>query len=265
MNTTEHGVTDQMISAYLDGALDEGEARMVERAAEDDPRLARRLAQMVRNDRMLRRHFQSLAREPVPEAINALLEPSPEIARPWWRKLATSASGWAALPAPLQMAGAVAALAVVGIGVWTFLEQGLGPSAGRHDSVVARALPSTNADLSGLLDRQASGEAVAFGDGALAIVDMSFEHAQGRYCRQYRVAPGAESPSFAAVACRFDGNWHEVLVERIDAAIGESGHFHAASGPGSALIDGYILEHMSGDVIVGDSEASLIREDWSKP
>lgn len=265
MTGTEPTVTDEMISAYLDGALDEPEAGAVERAADEDPGLARRLARMVRNDRMLRRHFQTLALEPVPESISALLEPPASKERSWWQELAARASGWVALPAPVPVVGAVAALAVVGIGVWTFIDQGFGPGAERHDSALARALPSTNPELSRLLDRQPSGETVSFSHDALAIIDMSFEHAEGRYCRQYRVAPGGQSSSFAAVACRIDGGWQEVLVQRIDAAIVDPGHFRAASGPESALVDGYILEYMSGDIIVGGAEASLIERNWSKP
>jgi len=258
-------VTDEMLSAYLDGMLDGDDMRAVEHAMEKDPQSTRRLARMIRNDRLLRARFHAVSRRPVPEPISALLEPAAEPDHSWWTSLVGDVFRGGALPGLARLAGITAVVAVLGIGVMTLPDRGTGPNEGRTDTSVADALPSTNPELSRLLDRQPSGELVTFGNGTLARIELSFEHAEGRYCRQYRVAHQGESTSFAVVACRLGTDWQEVLVQRIDAPLADSGQFHAASGPDSSVLDSYIVEHMAGDIMVGDSEVELIRRDWSKP
>jgi len=254
------------LSAYLDGMLDEADARAFEAVLEGDPAVGRRIAEMARNDRALRQHFQQAARRPVPDAINAMLESAPRQERSWWSGLAEGLTAWSAMPAALQATAAAAVLAVVGIGGLAVLHSGAWSNGSSTEAALVRALPSTSAEVSRFLDRQPSGEVFSLGDAGRAVVDMSFEHVDGRYCRQYRLALGDASSSFAAVACRSgSSSWREVLMQRIDAPIGESGMFHAASGQESSVLDGYILEHAAGDILVGESEAELIERNWSKP
>lgn len=265
MNSGNPAISDEKLSAYLDATLDEADAGALEQALERDPHSARRLAAMIRNDRLLRQHFHAAARRPVPESISALLEPSPRSGRSWWSALVERLPQWSGAPAPLRVAGAVAVVAVVGLGLLAVFNQGEWSNGSREGPALVQALPSTNADISRFLDRQPSGRAVTLKEGFSGVVDMSFKHVDGRYCRQYRVALGEKQPSFAAIACRSGNDWQEVLMQRLDTPMAESGMFHAASGQASSLLDGYILEHKSGDIMVGDPEAELIESGWSRP
>jgi hypothetical protein len=265
MTRSDQTISDERLSAYLDGMLDEADTKALEAALDEDPVLGRRLARMARNDRALKQHFKASARRPVPEAITAMLEPAPRQARSWWSALAERLTSWPAMPVPLQAAGVMAALAVVGIGVLAMLNTGAPSNDSPGEAALVRVLPSTSGEVSRFLDRQRSGEVFSLGDDGRAVVDMSFQHSDGRFCRQYRVALGDAPSSFAAVACRSGSEWREVLMQRIDTPIGESGMFHAASGQESSVLDGYILEHAAGDIMVGESEAELIERNWSKP
>lgn len=265
MTSGNQSVSDEQLSAYLDGMLEQADARALEAALEDDPGAGRRLARMARNDRALKQHAQEAARRPVPDAINAMLEPAQRQARSRWSGLAERLTSWSAVPAPLPAAGAVAVLAMVGIGVLAMLNHGASSNGSPGQAALIRALPSTSSEISFHLDRQPSGEVFSLGDAGRAVVDMSFEHADGPYCRQYRAALGEAGPSIAAVACRSGNAWQEVLVQRVDGPIGESGMFHAAGGQESSVLDGYILDHAAGDIMVGESEADLIERNWSNP
>lgn len=265
MTRSNQSISDETLSAYLDGMLGEADVRALEAALESDPAVGRRLAEMARNDRALKQHFQHTARRPVPDAISAMLEPAPRPARSWWPVLSERLASWRAMPAFLQATGAVAVVAVLGIGVFAMLNSGVSPNGSSGAAALVRALPSTSTEVSRFLDGQPSGEVVSLRDAGRAVVDMSFEHSDGRYCRQYRVALADETTSLAAIACRSGSHWREVLVQRIDAPVGESGVFHAASGQASSVLDGYILEQAVGDIMVGEPEAELIERNWSKP
>ncbi|RFF29958.1 DVU3141 family protein [Wenzhouxiangella sediminis] len=266
MTDSNQTITDERLSAYLDGMIDEAEARALEAELENDPAAGRRVAEMARNDRALRHHFQAAARRPVPGAISDMLEPAhrPEKGS-WFSGLAERLTSWGTVPPPLQAVGAVAVLAVVGIGVLAMLGPGTVFNGSVGETSLVRALPSTNPGVSRFLDAQPSGEVLSLDDSARAVVDMSFEHADGRYCRQYRVALSDAPSAIAAIACRSGSDWQEVLMQRIDGAVGESGMFHAASGQASSLLDGYIVDNADGDIIVGESEAELIKRNWSRP
>lgn len=264
MTDSNQTITDEQLSAYLDGMLDEADVRALEAALENDPGAGLRLVRMARNDRSLKQHFREAARRPVPEAISAMLEPAPRQERSWWSGLAERLTSWSATPAPLQAMGAVAVLAVVGIGVLTMFDPGAPFNGAPRQAAVVRALPSTSSEVSRFLDEQPSGEALSLDGSGRALVDMSFQHADGRYCRQYRVVLGEASSSIAAIACRSGSEWQEVLIQRVDNPIAESGMFQTASGQGSSIIDGYIREYAEGDIMVGKSEAELIERNWSK-
>lgn len=265
MTSSNQSVSDEKLSAYLDGMLEDADARALEAALEGNPALVRRLVAMARNDRALRQHFRDAARRTAPAAITAMLEPTPQKERSRWSEMVGRLVSWSVVPPPLQAAGAVAVLAGVGIAVLVMLNPGASFNGSTGEVALVRALPSTSPEVSRFLDRQASGEVLSLGDAGRAVVDMSFEHDDGRYCRQYRVALGDAPSSFAAIACRSGGDWQEVLLQRVDGALGESGLFRAASGQTSSVLDGYILENAAGDIMVGESEAELIERNWSKP
>ncbi|MEM1274415.1 MAG: anti-sigma factor [Pseudomonadota bacterium] len=103
-------VTDEMLSAYLDGELSEVDLRAVEAALEDQPELRDRLAALMAADAAAQESFAAIVAEPVPLALAAAIQNAPvaDLASP---------AGHANLPnaprRPAQLlAAAVAALAL---------------------------------------------------------------------------------------------------------------------------------------------------------
>jgi len=266
MSTGKRTVSDEKLSAYLDGMLDDAQARSLEETLETDRHATRRLAAMIRNDRMLRHGFQTAARRPVPRAITELLETAPGAERTRRSGLAEWLSGWAGVPTPARFAGAMALVVAVGFGALIGFNQGPQSNAWPDASGTVQALPSASQEVSRFLDREPSGRPVALYGNARGMVDLSFEHADGGYCRQYRVTLADYAASYAGIACRVERRWQEVLVKRIDGSlVDESGLFRAASGRASPVIDDYILDNISGDILVGAAEAALIEHGWSEP
>src|SRR5215472_10102095 len=122
---SEH--VDDRLVAYLDSELEMAERRAVEARLAADPAAAARLAALVRSDNLLRRAFEEVLHEPVPDRIiaAALGEPGavePRIvrfvqhrpgkpaARRWWRIM---------LPIAASIIGVVAGGGAVYLGVVT--------------------------------------------------------------------------------------------------------------------------------------------------
>ena len=178
-------VTDEMLMAYVDGALSPDEAASVEAAAGADEAVASRLARHRLLAGSLRGAFADIVDEPVPERLTALLGGgkvvSLDAARarrtpPAWGRWGTIAAG-------------IAAGVVVGVSV----PRGPAPMVGTD----MRA----HGQLASALDSQLAG---APSKGALVKVGLSFRTQDHRYCRTFAVTKG-EGP--AGLACREGDGW----------------------------------------------------------
>lgn len=262
MHGDTHKITDEMLSAWLDSALDDAESRAVECALEDDPQLNRRLAQMMQNDRGIRRYYRdAAAARPVPKSIAGLLEPAPESADSGL-SLIKRFRDWFPASSPLRLATAFALTAGIGVAVAVLVNDFATGPALSPESTMALAMPSANPELQRFLDSQPSGRTVAIGDQLDGVVDLSFEHVEGGICRQYRVGLPEGSQGFAVIACRNGDGWQEVLAQRINASVVGTDMFRAAGGQAASAIDRYIVDNMVGDIFVGDEEAEILNRDW---
>lgn len=265
MTDSDQPITDEQLSAYLDCALDEPDAEAVERAMSEDPELLRRVAVMMRQQRLLRQHFNAQLQRPVPQPITEMLESSPRVDGSWWSALGERVARWSAAATPVRAMAAAMVVAVVVVGSAALIKGPGADNAVPGDSVLVQAWTAASADAGGFLDEQPSGSVVPLGEGLKGIIDLSFQHHDGRFCRQYRFARSGGSSGVSGVACRSGGAWKSVIVQRTGAPFSESGAFRAAGGSGALAVDRYITDRMSGDVLVGDDEAELIERDWARP
>jgi anti-sigma factor RsiW len=110
------GITDEDLSAYLDGDLAPLRRAQLEAALRADPQLARRLAAYRAQEQGLRQMASSTLDEPVPERLlEAVRRPRPS-ARP---------RGWRTMP---KVAMPLAASLLVGIALGWLLHAGLQPA-----------------------------------------------------------------------------------------------------------------------------------------
>ena len=85
-------IRDEDLHAFLDGALDAEQARMVAAAIDADPALAARLAGFRADKAMLKTAYGALADEPVPEHWLALARTVKPRSQPSWRMVGSIAA-----------------------------------------------------------------------------------------------------------------------------------------------------------------------------
>ncbi|WP_395648057.1 anti-sigma factor family protein [Terricaulis sp.] len=238
-------IDDDMLMAYADGELSREDAARVEAAIDEDPALLRKIERFRNMKRILKKTYDSVLDEPVPEQLRALLGDmaSKEPETPRVVDLAATREARAeAAPGPQRRFtppawAAIAASLVVGvIAGRMIMPQQSGLFAMQNGQLVARA------ELAQALDtRLASDDANAT---APTRIGFSFRSRDGQYCRTFTHAEGDNGVS--GLACADNGRWR-VRVTASETAQG--GPYRQAASPApevlaavDALIDGEALE-----------------------
>ena len=202
-------ITDEMLGAYADGAL-EGEAQAaVERALGQDAGLRERFAAHRRLRAALSAHYAPVAEEPVPERLRAMLEPRAEVA-----DIGAAREKRAQRRALFRWPhyGAVAASLAIGLLAGQLAFTGGGPVSMDRGAMVARA------DLARALDTQL---ASAPGGGETRI-GLTFADREGRICRSF------DRADLSGIACREEGAWRMAVTA---APSGMAGEYRQAGAP----------------------------------
>jgi hypothetical protein len=223
----EMELNDELLSAYLDDAVDATTRASVEAALDADPGARLRLENMRQADQALRNalpartgdHFEALVAERVMGRAGAL--PVRRRLVPW----AVAAS----------LAGLLAGYLL------PRMDAGNGPQV--LDRAVVHAL-----------DAQRSGTAAADGTQVL----LSFQAADGRYCRLFRA--GNADAMGEGLACRNGSAW---TLTAWDASAPESVDGFRTAGA-SALVDGAMAALGGKPAMSGAEEDAVIREGWRR-
>lgn len=256
----ESPLGDESLSAWLDGALESAEADAVQKALRNNPELQRRLGLMVMNERLLHSRLHRMASErPVPQRLAKLLE-APQRPESKWRL--PSLRKWldqATLAPGLAMAAVVVALAV---GILA------GHQARFGHEVSSSLLPGrvVNIDRSHelyeLLESTASGQTVALTGSERGLVAFSYQDREGAWCRQFELQNAESETGIVAVACREENQWQMQLVHRFDFPSTVQDQYQAAGAETLEVLDAYIMQRSTGDVLVGASEAEVLGQGW---
>lgn len=214
-------ITDEQLSAFIDGELSPGVMKEIAAAIDADANLRRRADALAANDAILKRAYSAIDEAPMPAAVTALLkEPAP-------------ADNVIALkrPAPLArwsmpLAASVALGAGVALGLMLAEPGRMAPGGG---VMIAGAISPADA-LHAALEQTPSGDAVAIGGGRTAAMVLTFK-SDGAYCRELTIEDAATRSR--AIACREDGRWSVKLAAAEQGA--GSGYATAASGVSAAF------------------------------
>ncbi|MEE4297229.1 MAG: zf-HC2 domain-containing protein [Wenzhouxiangella sp.] len=253
-------ITQELLSAWLDGALDAEQASQVEIQLSQSAELQRQVGLMMVNERRLRAEVHRMVAErPVPASLSALLE---EPATNEVQTLSQRIRDW------LQPAGfgpgLVAASVVTALLVGVFAGNQLETSSGLSSHSVA--LTEINIDAGHasfeLLERRVAGDPLEISEDVQAEVAFSFKNSDGRWCRQFEQQSLSSAQSVVAIACRNDDAWQVELLQAVDRPVSDSGHFRAASGNELETLDEFVMQRSASDVLVGEPEAELIRRGW---
>lgn len=231
-------ISDETLSAFLDGELSERETAEVEKAISVDPALAERLAAFSRTDERVKAHAEAIDSLPLPDSVTRLLRPDNNVVdMAWWRRAGRQFREHAALAAAVAL--------LLGFSAGLLAPGGPGGGAGNWQQVAAH------------LDSAASGESVRLNEDTRLMSRFTFRDQQDRYCRQFLL----ESPERASenVACRSQGDWERVASVQA-SRVYRDGEYQPASG--ANLLDSTLDELMQGQALSLEEEAELIREQW---
>lgn len=224
------------VAAYVDGELDDLTARRIEREAENDTVLAVEIARHRALRAQLSAHFATVADEPVPDRLRALLvDDSVDTS------LSERRDTKRARFAPAQW-GAIAASLALG------LTLGLRPWAPAPDVTGANGVLVASGGLAEALDTQLASDQPAAAD--IRIV-LSFRDKRGRACRSF------EGRDLSGIGCRDNGRW---ALER--TATGQkSGEYRQAS---SGELAAAAAAMMAGEPFDAAAERAARKKGWDQ-
>lgn len=262
-------LSDEKLTAFMDGELPDAEMEEIAQALESDESLVERLIALREADGWLRSRYDALDEKPISavteetarQLVEKLGEATPANVVPLGAKSArkTAWNGRWTVPA---VAASVALLVGMGVG------QLLGPDPvnlpGAGDPLLTAGQVSPGSPLYAALETSVSGDGLSpAGQGAPTITPLSlFETHSGQYCREYEVR--AANVTARGLACRNTGTWN-VAVSLVTPNTGSDapGGYDTASSSASSAIDALILDRIAGDILTRDDERAIL-ENWSK-
>lgn len=245
----------EKLAAFADGEFGPETARLVMHLA-DNPEDQAYVDRIAVERALIARAFGSIADEPVPERILAVIEGrTPRGAR----VLASPFRRWSWFAAGLAAGVATAAAAVLAVRI------GGPPDAATEPVGVAGSLAvgpvAPGSALARALDSRASGDEIGFGPDARLRIAASFLDGRKRICREIMIVRDAAERVDQAVVCAEGSGWS------VDIAVGsalESGEdaYAPASGPGGRAIERLLDEIGAGSALGPEEEDAARARGW---
>ena len=234
-------LTDEKLSAFLDGELDTAEMDLVREAIAHDVTVSDRLAALAEVDRVVKVAAEKATAVALPKEIVALLsdekplsqasgvqasdaslasasaanQSSAENVKPFPKKVNSTNSAphkqtkW---KGPFAIAASVAVLA----GLVFFNQQG-----------AETTQPSHWARVSSVLDSNLTGEATTFDSGVTVTPQLSFVNTEFNYCRQAEVASKDELN--VMIACKDKQGAWQLAASKLDELGENAGQYQTAT------------------------------------
>ncbi|MCG8440516.1 MAG: zf-HC2 domain-containing protein, partial [Caulobacterales bacterium] len=124
-------ITDEELSAYLDGEVPPERAAELRAALQSDAELASRFASLRAADKLVQEAYDAIFEEPVPPDVLELLEPARTRRRSPFARVRETARGVRAASVGWATGLATAAALVVGVGLGVFLSPNETPAPTR--------------------------------------------------------------------------------------------------------------------------------------
>lgn len=253
-------VTDEELMAFADGELSGDEAARVEAAITADPALARRVEAERRLRTVLRRHFDPVTEEPVPDAWKAMIAAAADedetgkrpkvisLAAVRARKAERAArqAGDAARPRPLTRGWGTGLAVAASLAMGLFLGTQVtirGPVTAKDGALVA----------SGSLAKGLDTSLASAGDGGSVRILTSFRRAGGDYCRVFA------SEGMSGIACKDKAGW--VLERTINGGAAQASEYRQAGSPEMELMAA-AQDMAQGAPLDAEQEEAAKAEDW---
>ncbi|MEL6476123.1 MAG: hypothetical protein AAFR17_02245 [Pseudomonadota bacterium] len=238
--------SEEDIAAYIDGALDEEDAMRIEEIIARDPEAQALADEVWRSNDLLRAAFSDVTTTPIPTALADTVTPERSNIVPLARK---SRLGRVWLPA----AAAASVAIMIGVAVGTSV---LAPP---QPALVTLGDAPQDSALTVALETIPSGTM----HGGRIVPMLTFQDAEGRFCREFEVTGELPEELQFGIACRTVAEaWHvEIIVTAPEADRGEAG-FVPASGPGADALEAMLDALGAGLPLPPAEEQRVIERQW---
>lgn len=250
-------ISDEQLTAYVDGELDAHAREQVERAIASDPELARRVERQRVLREKLRASFDEVLSEPVPDRLLAAARNAPVAATSSRDKVANleqvrekahaarrrwSWPEWSAVAASVVLGALAAQL---------FSRPAeLAPFTAKGGKLVAQA-----ALAQALTDQLASTQAA----DAATRIGVTFRSRSGEYCRTFVTR---ESGGLAGVACHQGDDWTLEALSRVERGVSGTGEYRPAGSSLPAAVLQTVQEQRAGEPLDAAAEAAAQENGW---
>jgi hypothetical protein len=265
-------LTDEKLSAFLDGELDTAEMDLVREAIAHDVTVSDRLAALAEVDRVVKVAAEKATAVALPKEIVALLsdekplsqasgvqasdaslasasaanQSSAENVKPFPKKVNSTNSAphkqtkW---KGPFAIAASVAVLA----GLVFFNQQG-----------AETTQPSHWARVSSVLDSNLTGEATTFDSGVTVTPQLSFVNTEFNYCRQAEVASKDELN--VMIACKDKQGAWQLAASKLDELGENAGQYQTATS--AKVMEEELDKMMASAPLNREQEKNAIEATW---
>ncbi|MBD8872602.1 NepR family anti-sigma factor [Rhodanobacter sp. DHB23] len=244
-------IDDDILQAYVDGALDAVDAARVDAALAQDEALARRVRQLRALDARLRAAFDPVLDEPVPERLSALLQPATAPVVPFTVLEGGRGAGAVRRRAPrrwlLPGAALAASVTLLAAGLWWWQSGGgwVRTQGGRQFAAGA---------LTHALDNELASEPDAH---AAVAIGLSFRGKDGQVCRSFTVRT---PPARAGLACHTPAGWELPVLG--PAVPSEGGELRQAASDLPPAVQAAIDARLGGEVFDAQQERAARAAGW---
>ena len=239
-------ISDEMLSAYLDGELDAETARRVDAALTADPALAARIAALDAVNRRLRPAFSAHMQEGVPDRFDAILSAPPPAQSPISKFFAPWLKPAMLLPAALCAAAGL----MIGLQYGAPVESGA--FRVRPDGRIV-----ADAGFSSALSTARAGVKTDYDTGAV-LVRVSFVDDSGAPCRHFALKDAE------GLACKTGPDWQVLALDAVPDAMGPDG-YAMAGATSAAGVEAAIARRGIGAALTPDDETRAISNEWKTP
>jgi hypothetical protein len=254
-------IPDELLTAYVNGDLDEAGRARVEQAISQDARVAQRVAQQRALKGRLRNVFEGMLHEPARRrTVNGSRPEGPagpaqiiDLARV--RAARTRRPEHRRLSIPRRATTAIAVSLIAGVGAGLLIQRLLSsavPVEYRDGTLIA----------SGLLNRSLNEQVSGVTPSSTAVrVGQSFHAKAGGYCRTFTLDHG---PTLAGLACREQQHWRVLTLLGTEgvAGAGSAQLFRLSSSTLPAPLLAVINDRTTGEALDATAESKARRSDW---
>lgn len=248
-------ISDDKLSAYIDGELSPSEINEIKLALKNDPAVGARMERLKRPDALISAAYGKIDDEPMPDSVMDLLRDTGD-AENSGEKVIQFAPRPAA-KSPALWAVPLAASIALAIGVGVGMQIAADHSRNENQFALAGVIDSSS-PVFAALESTPSATMVETPDGTITPI-LTFKSENGDYCREYVVANDAVTNR--AVACRHEGQWVTQFAALAPPNSAMPNEYSTASVEITTQFNNLIESMMADEALNSEEEGSLL-ERW---